>query len=201
MIRDPKFWTYIAVAAALAFLVGALAGGVAKADYSGSRWRNDTICLQVVVHDPAIRQQVVNAAHNYDASTRLRVHAFGSSSCAASGYTQVIKVVDNAYGTTGWVGTTYFGGWDWGQTPRGKWTWLNRPGVEIRLNQSYANSGPGWRHVILHELGHALGLDHVTDTCDSVMSQRSGCPWRSSLYPRDIGGTTDLPGINRIYSW
>lgn len=200
-LRDPKFWAYVALGAIFAYMIGMLAAGVAKADYYGARWRGTSICVQNQVDSPAIRQEVATAVRDLRENTVLHVVNYGSSSCTAAGYKQIINVVDANYGRGGWAGTTAFGGFDWGQTAKGKWTWFMRSGVTVQLNTSYSHSALQWRHIATHELGHAVGLAHLTDTCQSVMSTRAGCEWKTKLHDRDRDGTAALPGINRIYSW
>lgn len=156
-------------------VVALIVAGVtsASADYHGARWRGTSICVQNQISDPVIRQSLYEAIVQYRDKTSLHIINKGSSSCA--GYSQVIYAVDNYYGRVGWNGTVYYGGFDWGKTDSGWWTWFMRSGVTVKFNQSYANNEFGWEHLTAHEFGHALGLGEEPDTCKSVMAYK--CPW------------------------
>jgi predicted Zn-dependent protease len=165
-------WTCVSIV--FSFIVIMFMANDARADYHGARWRTTTICVQNQVSDPVIRQSLVEAIVQYRENTGLHIVNYGSSTCKGR-YSQIIYAVDNYYGAKGWNGTTYYGGFDWGKTTSGWWTYFMRSGVTVKFNQSYPNNEFGWEHITAHELGHALGLGHEGDTCKSVMSQ--GCAW------------------------
>jgi len=164
--------------------------GRASAEYYGARWRTNSVCVHNQVSDPTIRQAVYEAVHLYDDYTTLKVVNHGKSAC--KGYSQVINVVDNYYGRIGWNGTVRYGGFDWGKTTMGWWTYFFRSGVTVKLNQSYGNNTFGWRHIAAHELAHALGLNENKSTCKSVLGY--GCPWLDK--PTNV----DYRELNSIYS-
>jgi hypothetical protein len=52
----------------------------------------------------------------------------------------------------------------------------------VRLNLYYPASYAGWDHIFTHEMAHAVSLSHRYDTCNSVVTMRSGCgSWYTSL--------------------
>lgn len=190
----------IIAGALLLMLIGALLSPAAQADYYGARWAGTTVCVQNQVDSPAVRQAVAAAVKDMRDQTDLHVVNYGSSSCVAAGHTQIVYVVDGSY-SAGWVGYTDFNGMDWGRTPGGKWTYLLRSGIVIKLNTRFDNTAGGWQHIAVHELAHAVGLGHTQHTCSSVVTQLDGCGWKVELTRTDVQGSQGYPGINTIYSW
>lgn len=177
----------------------------ASADYVGTRWRDTKICIQTTVDDPTIRKAIVAAAADIRENTVLHLAAYGSSDCKSAGYTQVINAVDGWYGKDWHIGlTSYTGGYNWAYTPNvRKSTWILESPVTVKFNQSKTHlTARDWAHVVTHELGHAVGLAHVTRTCASVMTTRTDCAFgytRTGWW--DQVGNSTYPGINVVYSW
>lgn len=78
--------------------------------------------------------------------------------------------------------------------------WSRAGDITVNVGVNW-NSGSDidFRSVILHELGHTLGLDHVTDTQSIMYERYQGV--RPSLAPGDIAGIQILFGARRDDSY
>lgn len=198
------------IASALVALVAMAAGLVsvseASADYYGSRFADgrQPICVTTgKVDDGRVKDAVRRAARDWSVHTKLDVRT--RHSCAKSGFSQRINVVDKRY-KTGWIGQVEVTHSWWGDAPTDGgwtakgWTWLHDR-VKIKLNLNSITRQPFDKvlSTATHEIGHALGLNHVEHTCNSVMTPDWDC-WRVSSTPVDRVGNRRHPGINTIYA-
>ena len=198
-------WIGVALGTILISLTGATGANadyVEGTNYSGARWYSRSICVED--RTPSSHYRVRVAVQDWSVNTTLSVwHKYGAYKC--KDWRQQIIVTARNEGRyavclpgdkpTAWVGCVQNRKVHWGQTPAGSWTYLWDGPLIIRLNTYYSyHTSADWDHIITHELGHAFGLGHVTWSCNSVMSVKSGCTWREQ--------TTyyDRKWINVIYA-
>jgi len=152
----------------------------------GTRWQGKTMCVEDHTPSNGLRVYVLPAVRDWNSNTDLAIwYKRDVNGCSA--YSQKIIVVQGNWGKTGWVGIVV--GWEnirWGRTAAGHYTWMYNGPLTIRLNTYYQNTPGGWDHIITHELGHSLGMGHVTWSCQSVMANCAAWPtqtlWRDRSY-------------------
>lgn len=146
-------------AVALAFVSGALVNAApASAALGPARWEHPAICVANLT-GPRWSAATDDAVRNYGTHARLRmVYRDGKGSCA--GWDQIIRIV----------------AWRGGKNGVPGYAWLSWSGKffttvqTVHLNVFYGRATT-WRerlHIVNHEVGHAVGLDH-NNRNDSVM--------------------------------
>lgn len=211
----PATWVFAALGALVVFAVLALAGTAVAAPlgagyvsvpyYQGWRFASaSVICIEDRTPTAAMQAATLDATRDYQRNTVLYTTLRrGAGSCA--GFDQRVIVMGRNLGATRWLGRVEIAPcsdartrqcYEWGQTENGNSTWVVRDYAVVMLNTYYRNTRDGWDHIITHELGHAVGLGHRTDTCKSVMSLND-C-WAGLFLS---GGTWgDIGVVNRIYA-
>jgi hypothetical protein len=182
-------------------------------NYVGARWSNMTAktCIEDwanTVHAAGRSKYVSRAVVEINATASRSYYRYGKGSCAGTGYTQRVILVDDYDGKNGVWGFP-----DWGPvcsksgqrhcirfglTNHGHWTWLFTNYVVVRLNLSYGV--PNSSHFWLHEIGHVqLSIkDRPTwssgrITCQSVFAFcYPGSSWTH------LGSDTDIRWFDAI---
>lgn len=176
----------------------------AHADVAGARWGSGPVCVHYTGSHPHLASYAVaewNASPDLDLYLRI-----GTASCA--GFGMRTNIVDYRYAASerrsAWTNFTgsYFptpcasnctgAGWYWGADNFGTWGWLFKTPVTIHINTRKAWTTASYRGMLVHELGHSLGLIHTT-RCDSVMS--------TTCFGRSVPTSFDRADIERIYPW
>lgn len=191
--------------AALAALVAAaiVLATPAHADYRGSRFFDGTkpVCVSTDwIDNSRVRSAVRAAVTNWNNQTKLDVRA--RSNCSDGNYKQRIWVLD-AYYSASWLGRAEVTRSWWGKSPTpyrwtaDGWTYLHdRVKVKLNLRTIRNYSDSRLQSIAAHEIGHALGLDHLPNGTYSVMPEQG---WVKYVKERDIDGSWDHPGVDRLY--
>lgn len=159
------------------FLVGmGLKVEAAEVDpYGIAKFESKSVCIEHSISNSYARVGLGRAVTDFHNNTNLSL--FYRTDCGTGPH---IRVVSGYYGTSvPWIASTAVGKpTESVKFPNGLWG-LNQLGeAVIRLNLTYSKYWKTYnsaQHILAHELGHAFGLDHRTDTCNSVMSTLN-CP-------------------------
>lgn len=166
--------------------------------YTSIPYYTTTICLNM--NNAGIYTSLVSsAASNIDYYTNLvYVRQTGSTACAA--YPSKIVVVTGYWDTT-WTGSTGLFAYKIYYSdlyPDGR---KYKTQARIRLNTKWMRSY-SWNinlHIAAHELEHANGLTHRSDTCNTLVYYRLPggvyCPWLSKITSVDVDTTNKLYGL------
>ncbi|MGH7774453.1 MAG: matrixin family metalloprotease [Candidatus Binatia bacterium] len=182
----------------LAAIIGTslLGAEPAEATQAHYRWKYDKVC----VADYTGPWPVDSATYRWDAVPDLQlVWRIGASACP-SGY-QRIYVHEGNYGRASYCAGTYVA---WGGCAEahlyasdGTWEWLGDAyrmySCKIRMNNYYYWNWDDKRSLIMHEIGHCLGLDHTTYWSSLMNTNR----WYYYNYPTAY----DKSEVEKRYPW
>lgn len=186
----------VAMAMAVAFLTSASTTAASAApDAGGMRWKTRTVCVQHYPSNDGAYWYGTSATDRMDALPNIRF-VYRSPSrgrCEDAGYSQVIRVYEKnrlyADGTCDYrvyASTLIYDTPD-GYTYDG---YISR--VTITLNDCWVRktSKDSKRHVVMHELMHAIGPGHWDGYPSLVGNQSAG----TLLYPTSVDK-------QRVYTW
>jgi predicted Zn-dependent protease len=147
---------------------------------TGCKWPTGALSINISYVNGNFRTAINQARSNYTSATDVDLTTTDSSG-------PTFTAANSNYGATGWEG-------------QASWTCLfgTTTAVQARLNQYYlSGSEPVTRLKVVwaHEIGHGLGLDHVS-TVARVMYTSA-----SAAYNAGVTGLTsdEINGINALY--
>jgi hypothetical protein len=148
-----------------------------------------TVCVQTSNHIAATAAGYWSLMTDANLTARSRCTGFARN---------MIVGFKGSYDSAGkWCARFVGGGWTWMHV-RGQWTWTPKaPTIEInlapeRIRLCRANNAM-FMHVMVHELGHFLGLDH-NDDASILCTIPAGCGWKYTK-PQP----PDVQRVNRKY--
>lgn len=182
MSKSRLFRACVAGLTGALLLTGLIAPPAQAYAFNGCKWSTRTLNLDIreVATSNNQASTLKKAVDNYWASTTVNLKAVTTG-------TNSFRAISGYYGATGWEGRTSYlpciGG--------------RFSSVTISSNDYYMKGAAATRMkmVWLHEIGHGLGLDHVS-TVKRVMYKSS-----SDAYNAGVTALTDdeISGINKLY--
>jgi predicted Zn-dependent protease len=192
MIRRVAAVGFATLALTLTGTAPAEAAYVEDPAYIGVRFPTANICVDDRTGS-IWYYRVRDAVADFNSLSNVRmVRQVGRHACDS--YASELILTWRNEGKTGWVGyARIYDDMSWGRTEHGNSTYVHGD-VVLRLNSYYWQSYDGWRHILTHEMGHALGLRHTQAlTCKSVMAQ-----WPCTSYWLKLSAY-DRAALVRIY--
>lgn len=181
IVTPARFFAAV-IAVSLAVLAPVLASAPAAAyATTGCKWSTGSLRIDYRYVNGTFRDTLTSAKTHYNANTDVNLSLTDSSGPAWT-------AANSNYGATGWVGHS-------------SWTCLfgNTLNSQMQLNQYYiSNTDPYYRIrlVWLHEMGHSLGLAHVSNAYRVMYSGGTGTVYSNGITTLT---TDDKNGINALY--
>lgn len=172
-----------AMASAIALVSGLVLAPTSASAYTttGCKWSSPNLTIDVSLTNGVFRTAINSALNNYTLGTDVNL-----TSTTSTGPSFTAR--NTNYGATGWEGQNYY------VCPFG-----NTTSSQARINQYYlfgtSDQEGRIRVVWLHEIGHGLGLHHVTSSSRVMYTSAS-----QAFFNGVRNLTSDeVAGINSLY--